>query len=201
MSKILKPLIVAALIGASVSVPAQSALDLQIEAVRRAQEERKAQEAAAQADLERRAREDYERRLAQEALDREAAREIEAKRIEAQRERDRAERARQAALAAKQAELEARERAFEDQKRTLELESEKVDLDVKKARATRTHDFVDQELKRMEATTDVVQSGADAARNVSEGVKNKLSAESDANKKKGFFEVWFSDEQSDESPE
>jgi hypothetical protein len=206
-------LLAAVVTGASSPALAQLSLDEQVAAVRRAEQEQKAREQAAQAELERRARADYERQLAQEALEREAAREVETKRLELQRERERAARAAQAAAAAKREELAARDRAYEDQHRSLNLDERRIELEVQKARAARTHDLVDQELKRMEAETDVVQSAADSARNVSEGVKNNLTSDgkaaetvsqgikSNLSEEKSFFEEWFSSDEAEKPAE
>lgn len=68
-----------------------------------------------------------------------------------------------------------RDQAFEDQLRLLEIEERKSELEAKKARVARANDFIDHELKRYNAETDVVQSEADATRNVSSGTKDMLS--------------------------
>lgn len=82
-----------------------------------------------------------------------------------------------AQLAAKDAEqrrVNTREEAFEDELRALELEERKLALQAKRARVARTDDYIDAELKREAATTDVIQSEADATRNVTEGTKSLL---------------------------
>ena len=54
------------------------------------------------------------------------------------------------------------------------LESRRIDLEVKRARAKRANDFIDRELKREDAQTDVIQADADVKRNVSSGTKSYL---------------------------
>lgn len=54
----------------------------------------------------------------------------------------------------------------------------------RKARVNRKDDFIDQELKRESAKTDVIQSGADSARNISSGTKNLMEREGEARVKK-----------------
>ena len=65
-----------------------------------------------------------------------------------------------------------REQAFEDKLRQQELEAREADLAMKKAKAKRADDFAQSELNREKAKTDVIQSEADATRNISEGSKN-----------------------------
>lgn len=82
-----------------------------------------------------------------------------------------------------------RDQAYEDELRQLELEERKLELARKKARVNREDDFIDQELKNQAAHTDVVQSRADAARNISSGTKTLMEKEGEASVKKesGFF--------------
>ena len=82
-----------------------------------------------------------------------------------------------------------RDQSYEDELRKLELEERKLELTRKKARVSREDDFIDQELKREAAKTDVIQSDADAARNLSGGAKSLLEKEGEARVKKesGFF--------------
>ncbi len=71
----------------------------------------------------------------------------------------------------------------------LELEERRLALEEKRARVKRTNDFIDAELKAENASTDVIQSKADAHRNLSKGIENKLTSEGKAaeEKEKGFF--------------
>lgn len=82
-----------------------------------------------------------------------------------------------------------RDQAYEDQLRLLELEALKLELERKKARVKREDDFIEQELKREAAKTDVIQSDADAQRNISKGTEVLLIKEGEARVKKesGFF--------------
>lgn len=82
-----------------------------------------------------------------------------------------------------------RDQSYEDELRKLELEERKLELARKKARVSREDEFIEQELKREAAKTDVIQSDADAARNVSGGAKIFLEKEGEARVKKesGFF--------------
>lgn len=60
---------------------------------------------------------------------------------------------------------------YEDEKRSIELSTAK-------ARAKRANDFIDMELKKQNAETDVIQSEADGVRNITEG----------KHLRKGFFD-------------
>lgn len=111
-----------------------------------------------------------------------------------------AKRAREKAIAdAKKAEQERayneymtdkkRDQSYEDELRQLEIEERKLELARKKARVNREDDFIDQELKNSAARTDVIQSEADATRNLSKGAENLMTKEGEARIKKesGFF--------------
>ena len=65
----------------------------------------------------------------------------------------------------------------------------KIQLSKKRKRAEREDDFIDVELKRSQAQTDVLQSEADAQRNVSEGAKELMikSGEAEVKKNSGWF--------------
>jgi len=65
-----------------------------------------------------------------------------------------------------------REQAYQDKLRQQEIEAREADLAMKKAKAKRADDFAEQALNREKAQTDVIQSEADATRNISEGSKN-----------------------------
>lgn len=60
-----------------------------------------------------------------------------------------------------------REESFEDELRALELEERRLALQAKKAKVVRANDYIDAELRDSAARTDVIQSEADATRNVS----------------------------------
>lgn len=136
--------------------------------------------------------------VASASLDAVAAAVSESEAYEAAQRRARAK-AKAAAEAEKKAERERayneyltdkkRDQSYEDQLRLLELEERKLELERKKARVQREGDFIDQELKREAAQTDVIQSEADANRHLSKGAEVLMNKEGDARVKKesGFF--------------
>jgi hypothetical protein len=67
-----------------------------------------------------------------------------------------------------------RNQSFEDEVRQLAIEERRIELAEKKAKAARVNEFLDQDLNRQKAHTDVVQSEADATRNISEGAKDMM---------------------------
>lgn len=67
-----------------------------------------------------------------------------------------------------------RNQAYEDKLSQLEIEELKIRLQEKKAKAARVNDYIDQDLNREKAKTDVIQSEADSTRNLSEGSKEML---------------------------
>ncbi|EBE1244979.1 TPA_asm: hypothetical protein G1R43_11165 [Salmonella enterica subsp. enterica serovar Typhimurium] len=101
-----------------------------------------------------------------------------------ERQRRAAELERKAKLEAEIAADKKRDQAYEDQLRQLELENRKLELEAKKARVNRANDFLDQELKERAAQTDVIQSEADARRNLSSGTKELLQSEGKARENK-----------------
>ena len=70
--------------------------------------------------------------------------------------------------------VQTREEGFEDEQRALDLEERRLALQAKRARAARTNDYIDAELRDSAARTDVIQSEADSARNVTSGAKSLL---------------------------
>ena len=82
-----------------------------------------------------------------------------------------------------------REQAYQDQLRTLEIERLKAELQQAQAKAGRANDYIDSDLKRQNAQTDVVQSDADAKRAISNGTKSLLEGVGDgaAKRRSGFF--------------
>ncbi|WP_338923410.1 DUF5384 family protein [Pseudomonas silesiensis] len=70
--------------------------------------------------------------------------------------------------------VQTREEGFEDELRALELEERRLALQAKRARAARTNDYIDAELRDNAARTDVIQAEADSARNVTSGAKSLL---------------------------
>lgn len=86
-----------------------------------------------------------------------------------------------------------REQAYEDRKREIELqaaelnllEEKKLELEMKRAKVKRADEFIDAELARDKAATDVIQSTADANRTLSGAAREKLEkAEAEAEAKK-----------------
>jgi hypothetical protein len=57
----------------------------------------------------------------------------------------------------------------------LDLERKRAEIDFKKAQASRANDYITQDINQRKAENDVIQSGADAIRNISEGDKNLLT--------------------------
>lgn len=136
---------------------------------------------------------------AQEKLEEDARRERWHQRITAERQRrERAaaavaarESQRLAAQSALRAKREAdkaadkkRDQSYEDQLRAVELENKRLELQAKATRVKRENDFVDQDLKERAARTDVIQSEADARRNITSGSKELLQSEGKAREKK-----------------
>lgn len=129
-------------------------------------------EARRQADAEvRRQHELRKQRIAADAKVR--TRQAEAARIRAQ-----------AAAAAQR-----KEEAFRDQNRSLDIAERQLRIDAMRTRTQRENDFINAELKRESARTDVIQSQADAKRNVSTGVKSYLNAQGKAEERRAgsFF--------------
>lgn len=146
-------------------------LSSQLEAVASAEREAEAYQAKVRREAARKAaiqREKREKAIAAEIAE-----------IKAEKERDYNER-----IADKK-----RDQSYEDELRALELEERKLELARKKARVNREDDFIDQELKREAARTDVIQSDADATRHLSRGAENLMNKEGDARIKKesGWF--------------
>ena len=83
------------------------------------------------------------------------------------------------AQAAEQAKIfakdKARNQAFEDEQRILDLEQRKAEIAGTKAQGKRANDYIDADLKKKNAQADVVQSEADANRNISKGTGDMMS--------------------------
>jgi hypothetical protein len=67
-----------------------------------------------------------------------------------------------------------RDQVYTDQLRSIQIQEEQTQLEMDMAKAARANAYVDQELSRDKAETDVIQSNADANRNVSEGIRTYL---------------------------
>ena len=70
--------------------------------------------------------------------------------------------------------VQTREEGFEDEQRALDLEERRLAIQAKRARAARTNDYIDAELRNDAARTDVIQAEADSARNMTSGAKSLL---------------------------
>jgi hypothetical protein len=84
----------------------------------------------------------------------------------------------------------AKQSAYEDQQRDMDLQERKLKLQAEQVRVNRENDVIDAQLKRENAQTDVVQSNADANRNISEGGKSLLEDTGKAKVKEASS--WFS---------
>lgn len=89
--------------------------------------------------------------------------------------------ARQRQQAAEAAADKKRDQSYEDKLRELNIERQELELQARKTAAGRENDYIDSDLARRAAETDVIRSGAedlrsqaDANRNVSSGVKHYL---------------------------
>ncbi|MFA6095063.1 MAG: DUF5384 family protein [Candidatus Paceibacterota bacterium] len=128
-----------------------------------------------------------QRRLEKIALEQQAAeRKLEEKALQAKAAAIKAEASRAREVAAQEAAHKqavnderlrdkTRLQAQEDEERAIELEFKRAELQQVKAislaKATRANELLDAELAEKKANIDVIQSGADATRNVSEGAK------------------------------
>jgi hypothetical protein len=85
--------------------------------------------------------------------------------------------------------VRSREESFEDELRALELEERRLELQAKRARTARANDYIDAELRESAAKTDVIQSDADASRNLSSGTKALLedSGKAEVNRSNRLF--------------
>ncbi|CAI8848040.1 MULTISPECIES: DUF5384 family protein [Pseudomonas] len=85
--------------------------------------------------------------------------------------------------------VQTREEGFEDELRALELEERRLALQAKRARTARANDYIDAELRDSAARTDVIQSEADSARNVTSGAKSLLedSGKAEVNRSSRLF--------------
>lgn len=151
--------------------------------------------AVAQAEQDGQAREEA-KRAAEEMARQKAAKAAAAERqrqIAAAAAAKKAKAAQQAAVtqAKEQERLTDKKRAqdYEDKLRELELMKAQLELERMKKRVGREDDFIDQELKRESARTDVIQSEADATRDVATGTRDLLSSEGKAREEEASG--WF----------
>ncbi|WP_422422845.1 DUF5384 family protein [Pseudomonas sp. GZD-222] len=124
----------------------------------------------------------------QRAESREAA--ARQQRAAAQRAASQAAAERQKVQAAEHKRVQTREEGFEDELRALELEERRLALQAKKAKVARANDYIDAELRDSAARTDVIQSNADASRNVTSGTKSLLedAGKAEVNRSSKLFE-------------
>jgi len=166
---------------ATFSVQAASLQD-QLAAVAAAENAGKAQEQsledARQARFDREAREEHARRAR-----------IAAASAERQRQRDAAAAAEKSRVLAENQADKKRDQSYEDELRQLELEQRKLALKREATRVAREDDYIDQDLKSRAARTDVIQSEADATRNLSQGGRDLMQSEGKAREKKAGS--WF----------
>lgn len=142
-----------------------------------AQNQIQAAEQARQAEM---ARQQYEAQ--QQAEKRAAQQRAQQQKAQAEQRALQQEREARAEQAARERQYEQqkdkeREQAYQDKLRQQVLEARDAELAMKKAKAKRADDFAEQELNREKAKTDVIQSEADATRNISEGGKNLLTGQ------------------------
>ena len=82
-----------------------------------------------------------------------------------------------------------RNREIQPEIRSLEIQKQKLALAKEEARVKRENEFIDQELKHKAAQTDVVQSEADANRNMTEGGRDLMKSVGKAEENKS--DSWF----------
>lgn len=132
-------------------------------------------------------------RLRQAAADRQraeaAATAARQQRAAAQKAEQQRVAARQQAQAVEEKRLRTREESYEDELRALELEERRLALQAKKAKVARANDYIDAELRDSAARTDVIQSEADATRNVSSGAKSLMedAGKAEVNRSNSLF--------------
>jgi ATPase subunit of ABC transporter with duplicated ATPase domains len=163
----------AALLFGSSAALAQANLGDQIGAVNAAVSQQKQDEAEAEAARE----EEYrQQQLAQQLAAAQQARAAAAALAQEQARQDRIAAARQA--------REAKDEAYQDQLIELDLQQKKLQLQAQQTQVNRENEVIDQQLKRQSAETDLVQSKADANRNISQGQKTLLQDTGTAEVKK-----------------
>jgi hypothetical protein len=178
----------ALMIGCAMSTAHAQSMQEQLNAINAAESEIKATQDAR--------RREYMRQQEQQAAAERAKRAEEQAIAQKQRESEEAHRraASEKAEAAARQQREAvakekqRNQTYEDELRKMALEEKQLELQTKKAKVKRADDYIDQELNREKARTDVIQSEADATRNVSTGAKNMMTGigKGEENKSKGW---------------
>ncbi|TAM85644.1 MAG: hypothetical protein EPN41_11770 [Candidimonas sp.] len=174
----------------SQNLTAQQSLNNNLSAVNSAVTQQKQQEADAQ--------EAREEQYRQYQLAKQRAAEQQAKLAAAQKAkkqaREQAEQDRIVAEQVKQEEMQraqvAKDAAYQEQLRALAIKNRELDLQTKELEVKRTNDKIDQNLKRETAETDLIQSRADATRNISRGAGTLLNDTGAAKIKKASGWPW-----------
>lgn len=169
-------------LGSALAFFTMPALAGQFDELYQIEQQTKQAEAAAEAERLRQAAAAQERADAREA----AARQQQAAAQRAAQQRAAEQRQVQAAEEKRQ---RTREESYEDELRALELEERRLALQAKKAKVARANDYIDAELRDSAARTDVIQSEADATRNVSSGAKSLMedAGEAEVNRSNSLF--------------
>ncbi|RWU24331.1 hypothetical protein DM813_08415 [Pseudomonas alkylphenolica] len=154
-------------LGTALALCAATAVAGQFDQLYQIEQQTKQTEAALETERLRQAAAAQQRAESREA----AARQ---QRAASQRAAAQAAAARQQAQAAEHKRVQTREEGYEDELRALELEERRLQLQAKKAQVARANDYIDAELRDSAARTDVIQSNADSARNVTSGTKSLL---------------------------
>ncbi|MGL5784636.1 MAG: DUF5384 family protein [Alphaproteobacteria bacterium] len=134
-------------------------------------------------------------RKQQEAAKAEANRKARAKQEEANRKaqaKAEADKQREAEHKAERDRLQAKQDRYEEEDREYQRRLRALELKKLEARANRENDFIDQEINRNKAETDLIQSEADSTRTVSDGLADnlrakKIEADTKAEESKGWF--------------
>lgn len=178
MKKVILVTVLFTLSGSVLSSSLQDQLAAVAQAEQQGKNEENRQRDALQAKRDQEAQQERQRQANAAAVAKQRAKAAEAER-----------KARQAKLAAEAAQDKARDQSYEDELRRLEIQKQKLALAREEARVKRENEFIDQELKSKAAQTDVIQSHADANRNLSEGGRDLLQSEGKAREKKASG--WF----------
>ena len=169
-------------LGSALVLLAMPTLAGQFDNLYQIEQQTKQAEAANQAERLRQAAADQARedaRIAADRRQRAAAQQAAAQRAAEQRKSQEIEHKR----------VQTREENYEDELRALELEERRLALQDKRARTARANDYIDAELRNSAARTDVIQSEADSARNVTSGAKSLLedSGKAEVNRSSRLF--------------
>jgi hypothetical protein len=182
-------LVVAALLLVPTLVCAQNTLNDQINAVDAAQRRQQAAEMAAQ-QAQRIAQEAYERRVAdQQRAAAASQKQREDAVIAAQKQRQEAALTEQKRKDDEILADKRRDQSYQDKLRDLDVQQKMLAIEAEKARVARVNEYIDQDLKEKAAHTDVVQSNADATRDLSSGTKTLLekTGEAEVKSQSGLF--------------